>query len=256
MDERSLQRFMRKVEVQPNGCWRWTRPLRSNGYADFFYEGKSRRAHRVAYEHFSGPIPDGLEPDHLCHTNDLSCAGGWDCPHRACVNPEHLELVTRRVNALRGRSAAAANSAKETCKRGHPFDDANTYYPSTGGRQCKACRAERSREMEATRQRKGPRPRPEACPQGHPYEGDNLAFTKTGALRCRACARERERRRRVEIPPVLKPRPVKTHCKHGHEFTPENTIIAANGSRHCRECSRRSVRERRKRQRELRETAA
>lgn len=254
MDERSLRRFMRKVEVLPNGCWRWTHPLRRNGYADFFHEGKKRRAHRVAYEHFVGPIPVGVEPDHLCHTNDPGCAGGWTCPHRACVNPAHMELVTRRVNALRGRSRAAINAAKDACKYGHPFDEANTYITSTGGRQCRKCRTERTRELGASR-RKGPRPRPKACPQGHPYEGDNLAFTKTGAIRCRACARERYYRTRAENPPVLKPRPVKTHCVRGHEFTPENTIIATNGSRHCRECSRQRVRERRKRQREARSAA-
>lgn len=190
MDERSLQRFMRKVEILPNGCWHWTGRPNDGGYGTFSWGGKRRRAHRASYEHFVGPIPDNLEPDHTCHSEDKSCLGGPTCAHRLCVNWEHLELVTRRVNALRGRSQAAQNAAKSHCKYGHPFDEANTYYPpTTGGRQCRTCNERRAQERKARQPKKGRRRK--ACPQGHPYEGDNVWFGTKGEARCRQCARDR-----------------------------------------------------------------
>jgi hypothetical protein len=189
MDERSFQRFMRKVEVLPNGCWRWTWRLNDQGYGTFSWGGRRYRAHAAAFEHFAEPIPAGLMLDHLCHTNDPTCPGGPTCPHRACVNWEHLEIVTNRINALRGRSPAARNAVKVKCKYGHRFTEANTYYPPTGGRQCRRCRKRRAAEHQARVPKKGRRRK--ACPYGHPYKGDNVAFTKRGTQRCRQCARDR-----------------------------------------------------------------
>jgi len=64
---------------------------------------ETRLAHRIAYQLVVGPIPDGLVLDHLCHTRDPDCADNANCPHRRCVNPAHLEPVTRRENIARGR---------------------------------------------------------------------------------------------------------------------------------------------------------
>lgn len=58
-------------------------------------------AHRAAYELLVGPIPEGLQIDHVCHSRDLACAGGWHDPHKACVNPRHLEPVTHAENMAR-----------------------------------------------------------------------------------------------------------------------------------------------------------
>lgn len=85
-------------------CWLWTGASDIKGY------GRLRRrngrgyhkAHRLAYEALVGPIPEGLVLDHVCH-NGSGCAGGDGCPHRACVNPAHLEPVTQRTNVRRGR---------------------------------------------------------------------------------------------------------------------------------------------------------
>jgi hypothetical protein len=128
--ERITQRTSRT-----GGCWLWTGVLNRDGYAEIRIEGKYRMAHRVAYEELVGVIPEGLQLDHLCRV-------------RHCVNPEHLEPVTPRVNNLRSESFAAKNAVKDQCHRGHLFTEANTLI-YRGKRTCRACnriRAEASRE--------------------------------------------------------------------------------------------------------------
>lgn len=87
-------RLAEKWTLNPaTGCHEWTRTLQSSGYAAI-YDGHSgaEQAHRVAWELANGPIPDGLEVDHLCRV-------------RHCVNPEHLEPVTRAENIRRAVEA-------------------------------------------------------------------------------------------------------------------------------------------------------
>jgi hypothetical protein len=121
---------MERVEVTSTGCWEFTGATNGKGYGRIWTRrsGDKEYAHRVSYELTYGPIGTGLEIDHLCR-------------NRRCVNPQHLEAVTRRVNQHRGYSVSGMNARKTRCARGHEFTPENTYLPSTGGRQCKTCRA-------------------------------------------------------------------------------------------------------------------
>jgi hypothetical protein len=98
-----------------------------------------KKAHRVTWEYFVGPIPEGFVLDHLCH-NRSDCEAGNQCHHRRCCNPTHLEVVTPRQNGLTGKSFAAKGARQTQCKRGHDLTDlANLKPNSRGARQCRAC---------------------------------------------------------------------------------------------------------------------
>lgn len=105
-------------------CWPWLGTILADGYAVIKLHGKMPKAHRVVYRLAIGPIPDGLQLDHLCHTDQ--CKLGKKCPHRRCVNPAHLKPATAKENTLRGSSFAAFNYHKTACHRGHPFDEITT----------------------------------------------------------------------------------------------------------------------------------
>lgn len=109
-------------------CWLWTGPLDVGGYAKMFADGRQVKAHRYAYELLVGPIPEGLQLDHLCRV-------------RHCVRaPDHLEPVTARENVRRGVAPPARQAAQTHCLRGHEFTPENTYVEKSGKRKCKACR--------------------------------------------------------------------------------------------------------------------
>lgn len=135
-----IGRFWSKVD-KSGDCWIWTGSITPDGYGEFRINGRTVRAHVFAYELQFGPIPDGLVPDHTCHSSDLSCPGGPSCPHRACVR--HLEAVTFAENIRRGRGGDNM-SRKTHCPQGHPYDDENTCHRKGGGRACRACNRERS----------------------------------------------------------------------------------------------------------------
>jgi hypothetical protein len=128
MDGRALERFWDKVDGDPDtGCWVWTASLNQDGYGQFWLEGTMRRAHVVSFLHFTGEtIPEGHEPDHLCR-------------NRACVFYQHLEVVTKRENILRGVGPTAQNAAATECKNGHPFTDETTRRNRRGSRVCIPC---------------------------------------------------------------------------------------------------------------------
>lgn len=117
-------------------CWVWQAGKFREGYGCFGFGGKAFRAHRVLWAWENGYDP--VRPlDHLCHDPE-TCAGGWTCPHRACVNPEHLKEVTQRDNVIRGTGPSAANAKKNLSINGNPLDKVD---PRTGWRSSKADRA-------------------------------------------------------------------------------------------------------------------
>lgn len=137
------ERFWAKVDRSgsESSCWLWQGGVStSTGYGNVWWQGTTRRAHRVAHELLIGPVPDGLQLDHLREI----------CGNKTCVKvvadqfgPAHLEPVTGRVNILRSTSIGAINARKTHCVNGHEFTTANTYvHPKRGTRNCRKCRAE------------------------------------------------------------------------------------------------------------------
>lgn len=114
--------------VQDDGCWRWDRARNRHGYGVVTIRSEGRKtsttAHRLVYELLAGPIPPGLQLDHLCR-------------NPTCVNPAHLEPVTNGVNHRR------AIDARGTFLCGHPLTPENTNLVS-GYRRCATCRREQN----------------------------------------------------------------------------------------------------------------
>lgn len=134
-------RLLAKIDRRgPDECWPWLAARHASGHGVFRDPNRrAESAHVSVYRHFVGEVPEGMELDHLCHTRDESCPGGSTCPHRACVNPAHMEPVPKRVNLLRGRSFAAENARKTHCPKGHPLEGDNLVASKLPWRKCKAC---------------------------------------------------------------------------------------------------------------------
>ena len=132
------ERFWRKVQKFDHGCWVWTASDNGFGYGLFKVGRNMRRVHKLVYEAIHGPVPSGLELDHLCR-------------NRRCCNPAHLEAVTKSVNQKRGLAGLASSrraAAITHCPSGHEYNEANSYYVKTNrggrGRKCKQCNRERA----------------------------------------------------------------------------------------------------------------
>ena len=120
------QHFWSKVgRGDKDRCWPWLAG-KTRGYGRFYIRRVGKQAHRIAYELLVGPIPDGLDLDHLCRKH-------------SCVNPRHLEPVTRRENLLRGIGFPAMNAKKLCCPKGHPL---NVIVNDRGymKRRCRVCK--------------------------------------------------------------------------------------------------------------------
>jgi hypothetical protein len=123
-------RIFRSIELDPvKHCWLWQRSLEWTGYGRSYYEGKQWKVHRLVYTLLVGDIPEKLDLDHLCRV-------------RHCVNPSHLEPVTRAENILRGD---LPGRMKTHCKHGHELTPENTVRYN-GRRSCRTCRLEANRQ--------------------------------------------------------------------------------------------------------------
>jgi HNH endonuclease len=126
------ERFLEKFQVdEATGCWLWTACRSTSGYGVFVVQNRNVPAHRWAYEHWIGPVPEGMVMDHFV------------CDTPLCVNPHHVRPASNRENTLRGVGVTAANLAKTHCEHGHEFTLENTYErEDRGGRECRRCRHE------------------------------------------------------------------------------------------------------------------
>lgn len=144
-----LQRFEARVCKDESGCWLWLAYTNQDGYGRSRWEGRLQMAHRISWQVHRGPIPGGLEIDHLCKV-------------RRCVNPDHLELVThyenvqRTVNpslAERPLAPGARLHLREICRNGHMLTPENLRISKTGHPSCRACSVESTRRWRAEKAR-------------------------------------------------------------------------------------------------------
>lgn len=261
------QRFREKISPVRNeeaDCWHWKAFKDRSGYGGFVIDGKTRRAHRVAYEWWCSLIPEGLVIDHICGQRD-------------CVNPNHLQAVSRAENTRRGDGGKIWRE-RSHCSMGHEFTEENTFHRSDGGRGCRVCRKERNRRYHANKIKnrqvssedpfwgKLNKPNgPSGCWIWTETKND-LGYGRTMVKNRQVFAHRRAYELAVgpipaglvidhlcKNPPCCNPSHLeavtptentrrgerrKTHCKSGrHLFSEENTIYEPKGRR-CRECLR------------------
>jgi hypothetical protein len=236
MNERTLARFFSKVNK--NGpvpakrpdlgpCWLWKPVTASGGYGQFTANGKTRLAHRAAYELLVGPIPQGLTIDHLCSV-------------RHCVNPAHLEAVTLAENIRRARvweNGAAHQRNKTHCPYGHPYSGDNLRIASDGKRACRECDKRYSaNHRERKRAANPPRLKPlrEFCVNGHSLT--EYGVVRGGRTECRECSRAKVRRYRERQSAQKPPRQSRETCKNGHPWTEANTYVTPSTGRRACSC--------------------
>lgn len=146
-------------------CWPWTAGKFSDGYGAFAVTRETpSKAHRVSFEWARGPIPEDLLPDHICHEPTV-CTLGVKCPHRACVNPDHIKLVPPAENIR--RQTRHPRPPRTHCGNGHLLDEANSRWYK-GTLICKACvrdsgRRRDEREKRERLERLAQRPEGEAA---------------------------------------------------------------------------------------------
>lgn len=126
------ERFVTKIDFgeSNDNCWLWDAGKTTAGYGIFWNGTTMQAAHIFSYQMFRGPVPEGLQLDHLCRV-------------RHCVNPQHLEPVTQMENMRRGMTWEF-NRRKTQCPRGHLYTSDNLINAASGKRRCKACERERS----------------------------------------------------------------------------------------------------------------
>lgn len=125
----SLEQKFNHYVGSKKDCWEWKGQIDPNGYSKL----GSLYAHVISYELHVEKKKKGMDLDHLCR-------------NRSCVNPKHLEQVTRRVNVLRGIGVTAINAKKTHCVRGHEFSKENTRIYYGTNRWCIACERIRDRK--------------------------------------------------------------------------------------------------------------
>jgi hypothetical protein len=132
-------RLLSQVDRSADGCWNWLGQV-TNNYGRTGISRSKVWAHRASYEEFVGRIPPGFQIDHLCKNT-------------VCINPDHLEAVTPRVNTLRSDSLSAIAARRTHCAAGHEYTDENTRQRrDRRARVCRTCaRADAARRRACAR---------------------------------------------------------------------------------------------------------
>ena len=144
--------YQRAVHMPRSGCMVWDGRMNQHGYAVIAISRnhaaevgfpRTISVHRLAWELANGPIPEGMEIDHLCRNH-------------ACINVDHLEVVTHAENVRRGDGPILSSfrlqaqrllereAYKTHCKHGHALTDDNVYTDPRGFRACRECQRKRS----------------------------------------------------------------------------------------------------------------
>lgn len=140
-----IRKWIRPEKCKKQGiigdCWTWT-GFCDKGYGRFRWKGfKTCKAHRIVYQLFVERVADDLELDHLCL-------------NRSCVNPSHLEPVTRLENIRRSHVTGNGNGTRTHCRRGHDLRNGG-HYAYFGKRYCKICAKARQQDYEKKKAAKG-----------------------------------------------------------------------------------------------------
>lgn len=134
-----VARFREKVEFRGDDeCWEWGGAIGNGGYGRIAVNGKMVLVHRFSYEMVNGDIPSGLCIDHLCR-------------NRGCVNPKHMEVVTRAENTRRGFAPGIVAHRNGVCMKGIHSIDGRNAISVRGGKRCRACHNEYQRRRCAER---------------------------------------------------------------------------------------------------------
>ena len=123
------------ARIPESGCWIWEKHLNHKGYGQLWNGKTMGLAHRMVYEIYKGKILKGLQIDHLCRV-------------RCCVNPDHLEPVTNKLNHERG-----FRRNKIFCPKGHLYSGNNLYITPSGHRKCKLCQSIRRKRKTPVKER-------------------------------------------------------------------------------------------------------
>lgn len=150
-----ITRIFSKIQIDTDtGCWNWTGSI-SGGYGNVSYRGKCERTHRVLYAWTIGPIPQQLSRrGRRGHIRQLDHVV---CQNRQCCNPAHLELVTQRVNILRGNAPNMQVARATHCRHGHLLPKNRTEKNGHGNvtRRCSICRKRQQRQAYESRKSRG-----------------------------------------------------------------------------------------------------
>lgn len=135
----TIETIMARCTRNENGCLVWPGSKTLNGYGEASINGRRGRVHRLVYEHFHGPIPDGYD---VCHS----------CDTRACIEPSHLWAGSRKENMEDCVKKGRHDSLRRThCPRGHEYTPENTRWKKpnkwrpAGARECVTCNRLRQR---------------------------------------------------------------------------------------------------------------